>query len=116
MNREEYFVLIGRNLSLILIWFIISNKVFSPQYIPWLLITILFLDKEEWIYLAATILLTIAFFSEIGALTRQEPLLVGLVNARNLSLVLLFVRMLYKNIRLGNYTNAILLKEPNEAA
>ncbi|TLV03820.1 hypothetical protein [Dyadobacter luticola] len=78
-----------------LLLFIILNKVFSPQYLVWLLPFIPFLDRKTFIIFTATLMLTILIFpGNYYDLILMKTYMVIMLNVRNVLLIWMFVRLL----------------------
>jgi len=76
--------------SLLLV--MLANKVLSPQYLVWLLPFVVLLGRAPaLILLAAGVLTTVIYPLSFDALVSIDPLLVALLNVRNLLLAVLFV-------------------------
>lgn len=106
--RGATFLRLFPALSLALVTgFIVTNKVGSPQYLSWLipsLVVALLLDRRRWYGPAAlalvTALLTQAVYPLLYAgLLRPEPVAVTVLTVRNALLIVLFVWMVVRVVR-----------------
>jgi hypothetical protein len=97
--RADWLILAA---SLAILWFILANKVLSPQYLVWLLpLAPFWRSSRVWLYFVTLLLSTIAFpFMVLGVKNVDwQPMLVIL--ARNLLLVVLFGLLLRDFFRIS---------------
>jgi hypothetical protein len=77
--------------TLLLLAFLLLNKVMSPQYMIWLFPFVPFLSKATRIKFVVVLMLTITIYpGQYDQLTRFEPVVVYMLNIRNLLLLWMF--------------------------
>ena len=82
-------------LAATLLVLLLTNKVFSPQYLVWMLpFGALFRRPQAYLLLVICVLTILVFPLNYQALLKMQPLLVLILNARNLLLALLAVWLL----------------------
>jgi hypothetical protein len=100
--------------------FIVFNKVGSPQYLTWLvppLVVGLLLDRRAWagpaaLVLAATLLTQVVYPVLYQGILTPEPFAVGVLTARNVSLVVLFGWMVARLVRVRRPIRTLPLRSP----
>ena len=82
-------------LAATLLVLLLTNKVFSPQYVVWMLpFGALLRRPQAYLLLVICVLTIVVFPLNYQALLKMQPLLVLILNARNLLLALLAVWLL----------------------
>lgn len=83
---------------IILLSILISNT-FSPQYLIWLAPFVAFLDDEEIALFISASFLTWVYFRQWNDLISLQPVVIGVLIARNSLLILLFLVSFIKLIK-----------------
>lgn len=104
--------------------FIVFNKVGSPQYLAWLvapLVVGLLLDRERWLTpavlsLVTTLLTQLVYPVLYNGILVPEPLAVSILTARNGMLVILFVWMVVRLLRVRPPVHTRVRAEPRGSA
>jgi hypothetical protein len=81
--------------AIIILWFILANKVISPQYMIWLLPFLPFWKGAKvWLYLLALSLSFIPFPFLVVGIIKLEPLPYLILVLRNTLLAIIFIQLL----------------------